>query len=58
MLSAFDPVKDQTLFLCQISQKALQRTMFPVGALHKNVVKQIAMEAGLEKIVQKKEVTN
>lgn len=53
-----DRVKDQTLFLCQIQQKALQRTMFPVGSLLKSEVKAIAREAGLDKIATKKEVNS
>ncbi len=52
-----DTWKDQTLFLCQIKQDALKRTMFPVGDLKKEVVKKIATEAGLQKIVQRREVS-
>ena len=53
-----DLLKDQTLFLAQIPQASLQRTMFPIGDLTKDVVKKMAMEAGLEKIAKKKEVRN
>lgn len=56
LLQSGDPRKDQTLFLSQIHQKALQRTMFPVGHMRKSVVKQMAAEAGLDIIVKKKEV--
>ena len=56
LLRAVDSWKCQTLFLSQISQKALRRALFPVGGLTKDVVKAIAKDAGLEKIVQKKEV--
>lgn len=56
LLKAKDAVKDQTFFLSQIPQRALQHTLFPLGDLTKTVVKQLAMEAGLEKIVMKKEV--
>jgi tRNA-specific 2-thiouridylase len=56
LLKAVDHIKDQTFFLSQISQQALQQTLFPVGDLQKDTVKQIAIEAGLEKIAQKKEV--
>lgn len=55
LLQAVDRVKCQTLFLSQISQKALQQAIFPVGSIPKIVVKMIAKEAGLEKISQKKE---
>lgn len=51
-----DQTKDQTLFLSQIPQNALQQTMFPVGGLIKSAVKTIANEAGLQAIVKKKEV--
>lgn len=57
LLKAADQSKDQTLFLSQISQSALQRTMFPVGKLLKKQVKQIAKSQGLERIVKKKEST-
>lgn len=50
-----DIIKDQTFFLCQISQNALRKTMFPLGDLIKSEVKQIAIENNLEKIAQKKE---
>ena len=56
LLTAVDTWKDQTLFLCQIKQKALQRHMFPVGDLRKETVKKIASEIGLEKIAARKEV--
>ena len=56
LLRSVDRVKDQTLFLAQISQQSLCRTMFPVGDLVKSVVKEMALTAGLGKIVKKKEV--
>ena len=56
LLRAIDQVKDQTLFLCQIQQAALRRTLFPIGDITKDVVKQMAVSAGLEKIAQRKEV--
>ena len=56
LLVGFDPVKDQSLFLAQISQEALRHTMFPVGGLMKHTVKQIAHDAGLHRISGKKEV--
>lgn len=54
-MKARDLKKDQTLFLCQVKQKTLQRTMFPLGELTKPVVKKIAIENGLEQIARKKE---
>ncbi|XP_041378075.1 mitochondrial tRNA-specific 2-thiouridylase 1-like [Gigantopelta aegis] len=55
LLTAVDSAKDQTLFLSQISQDALQRTIFPIGDLTKDVVKKIAVQAGLAKIAERKE---
>jgi tRNA-5-taurinomethyluridine 2-sulfurtransferase len=37
-----DPVKDQTYFLCALSQRQLSRALFPVGALLKENVRQEA----------------
>lgn len=56
LLKAVDQWKCQTLFLSQISQKALRRAIFPIGDITKDVVKQIARDEGLEKIAQKREV--
>ena len=42
-----DTEKDQTYFLWNISKEALQKTLFPVGNLHKKQVRTIAREAGL-----------
>ncbi|KAJ8046798.1 Mitochondrial tRNA-specific 2-thiouridylase 1 [Holothuria leucospilota] len=55
LLRAVDSWKDQTFFLSQVSQKALQRTIFPLGDLTKDVVKKIAVQAGMERIAKKKE---
>jgi len=57
MKRATDPTKDQTLFLSQISQEALRKTMFPVGELFKHQVRRIAREAGMESISKKKDST-
>lgn len=37
-----DPVKDQTYFLAQISQKQLSRAMFPIGKYKKEQVRELA----------------
>jgi len=55
LMQAKDKFKDQTFFLSQIPQWALQKTIFPLGNLEKTKVKQIATEAGLDKIAKKKE---
>lgn len=57
LLQAVDPRKDQTFFLSQIPQVALQNTMFPVGTMFKSEVKKLANEIGLESIAQKREST-
>lgn len=58
LLVAEDKFKDQTIPLSQIQQKALQRTMFPIGSLLKRDVKNIAMSIGFEKLAKKKEVNS
>ena len=55
MLKALDAVKDQTYFLSQINQWALQRTVFPLGDYTKDAVRKIATAAGLDKISKKDE---
>ncbi len=42
-----DTNKDQSYFLCQLTQGQLGRTMFPVGNLTKDEVRKIAAELGL-----------
>lgn len=42
-----DPNKDQSYFLCQLSQKQLARAMFPIGDIIKPEVRRIAKEAEL-----------
>lgn len=55
LLKAKDRKKDQTLFLCQIQQEALRRSMFPLGDYTKTEVKQIARENELDFVAKKKE---
>jgi len=56
LLKGKDPSKDQSYFLCQIDQTALQKTYFPLGELEKHEVRQIALELGLS-VAQKKDST-
>ncbi len=42
-----DPNKDQSYFLCQVSQEQLAKTLFPIGHLQKSEVRAIAAEQGL-----------
>ena len=47
LLAGKDPNKDQSYFLCQLSQQQLSRTLFPIGELTKPEVRQIAAENNL-----------
>ena len=47
ILAGTDPGKDQSYFLCQLSQEQLSRAIFPIGHLLKREVRQIAREADL-----------
>tara|TARA_B100000902_G_C27294347_1_gene909045 strand:+ start:983 stop:2134 length:1152 start_codon:yes stop_codon:yes gene_type:complete len=42
-----DRIKDQSYFLCQINQKQLKKTLFPIGELTKKEVRKIAEENNL-----------
>ena len=42
-----DPQKDQSYFLCQLTQEQLSHTLFPIGNLTKDRVREIARELGL-----------
>ncbi|GAA0875472.1 tRNA 2-thiouridine(34) synthase MnmA [Wandonia haliotis] len=47
LLSGLDSGKDQSYFLCQLSQDQLSKALFPVGDLQKSEVRKIAKDAGL-----------
>ncbi len=47
LLAGADPNKDQSYFLCQLSQEQLSKTLFPIGHLLKPTVREIASKAGL-----------
>lgn len=47
LLAGKDPNKDQSYFLCQLSQEQLAKTLFPIGELQKSEVRKIAAEQGL-----------
>jgi tRNA-specific 2-thiouridylase len=47
LLAGKDPNKDQSYFLCQLSQEQLSKTLFPIGELLKPEVRKIAAEQGL-----------
>ena len=47
LLSGKDKNKDQSYFLCQLSQEQLAKTLFPIGELQKPEVRQIATAQNL-----------
>ncbi len=47
LIRGVDSNKDQTYFLCQITQEELQKSMFPIGHLYKSEVRKIARDANL-----------
>ena len=47
ILAGSDPNKDQSYFLCQLSQEQLSRAMFPIGDIIKPEVRRLAHEADL-----------
>jgi len=53
LLAGKDPNKDQSYFLCQLSQAQISRALFPVGELLKPEVRRIADEQGLATATRK-----
>lgn len=47
LLAGRDGNKDQSYFLCQLSQEQLAKTLFPIGELQKSEVRRIASEQQL-----------
>lgn len=47
LLAGLDPNKDQSYFLCQLSQEQLSKALFPIGNLQKSEVRAIAKELDL-----------
>jgi tRNA-specific 2-thiouridylase len=47
ILEGTDPGKDQSYFLCRLSQEQLAAALFPIGGLYKSDVRRIAREADL-----------
>jgi len=46
LLKGQDPEKDQSYFLCEVSEECLERSLFPVGELLKEEVREIARQQG------------
>ena len=47
LVAGADKNKDQSYFLCQVSQNQLSKALFPIGELEKSEVRRIATENGL-----------
>lgn len=47
LLSGTDQNKDQSYFLCQLTQEQLSKSLFPIGELQKPEVREIAKKLGL-----------
>lgn len=47
LLAGADKNKDQSYFLCQLTQEQLSKALFPIGHLQKDEVRQIAEKRGL-----------
>ncbi len=56
LLAGKDPNKDQSYFLCQLSQEQLAKTLFPIGEILKPDVRKIAAEQDLV-TAEKRELT-
>ncbi len=53
LLAGLDRNKDQSYFLCQVSQRQLENVLFPLGALTKPEVRKIAVDLGLATAARK-----
>lgn len=53
LLAGKDSNKDQTYFLCQLTQEQLSKALFPIGELLKSEVREIAHQAGLSTAAKK-----
>jgi tRNA-specific 2-thiouridylase len=47
LLAGVDQNKDQSYFLCQLTQDQLKRVLFPIGQLEKTAVRELAHQHGL-----------
>ena len=47
LLAGADPAKDQSYFLCQLTQEQLSKTLFPIGHLTKSKVRELARKSDL-----------
>lgn len=47
LLAGLDPDKDQSYFLCRVTEEALRRSLMPIGELKKSEVRELAHKLGL-----------
>ncbi|MGQ1783941.1 tRNA 2-thiouridine(34) synthase MnmA [Saccharicrinis sp. GN24d3] len=55
ILKGLDPAKDQSYFLWNLPQQTLSKCIFPLGSLHKKLIKEKAKELGFKSMANKKE---
>lgn len=53
LAKALDQNKDQTYFLSQLTEKQIEKALFPLGTLDKKEVREIALKKGLATAVKK-----
>jgi len=53
LLKGLDPNKEQSYFLYTLAQKALSKTLFPIGELHKPELRAMAKKAGFDNYKKK-----
>ncbi len=53
LLKGLDPNKEQSYFLYTLGQKALSKTLFPIGELHKPELRAMAKKAGFDNYKKK-----
>ena len=53
LMAGIDSNKDQSYFLCQLSQQQLRNVLFPIGDIEKPEVRRIAAELGLASATKK-----
>jgi tRNA-specific 2-thiouridylase len=54
LLRGVDLEKDQSYFLASLNQKQLQHSLFPIGVMTKDEVRQKAADLGLDEVAQKR----
>jgi len=55
LYKGIDEIKDQSYVLWGLSQDFLERTIFPLGELHKQEIRKLAADAGFKNLTEKKE---